>query len=69
LLDVIKGSEYYNRLVECVANYYTLMELSQDLIQRVKVYRIDLGLGQGDKDKSDGFQENMKRFTANWTVN
>jgi len=60
---VIQKSEFYSRLVESVANYYTLMELSKDLIQRVQLYGLDFG------QQNEDFQENLKKFSENWMVN
>lgn len=38
--EMIKVSEEYARLVQCIAEWFALMELCEDLIERIKLYGI-----------------------------
>jgi hypothetical protein len=39
-INLLKNSEEYGRLVRCIAEWFALMELSEDLIERLKLYGI-----------------------------
>ena len=39
-LEIIIESEQYSRLIQCIAEWFSLMELCEDLIERVKLYGI-----------------------------
>jgi len=38
--DDLHESESYGRLLECIAEWFTLMELCEDLVERVQLYGI-----------------------------
>lgn len=39
-MELLKESEEYGRLIQCIAEWFALMELSEDLIDRVRLYGI-----------------------------
>ena len=58
----MKKSEYYSRLVESVATYYSLMELSQDLISRVQLYEEKIFQDGGQKFENEKQGEILQNF-------
>jgi len=55
----IEKSKQYGRLIESIANWYALMELCEDLIERVKLYGISQYL-----DEAAAF----KKLEMNWRI-
>lgn len=39
-IEVLKESKGYMKLVQCIAEWFALMELSEDLVERLKLYGI-----------------------------
>lgn len=58
-MEVIQQSQQYGKLIDSIANWYALMELCEDLIERVKLYGISQYL-----DESAAF----RKLEKNWCI-
>lgn len=58
-LEVVEKTEQYGRLVEAIANWYASLELSEDLLDRIQVYGLGMGMD------AEATADNMKK---KWTV-
>ena len=39
-MDLMKGTPEYNQLIGCIAQWFALMELCEDLLERIALYGI-----------------------------
>ena len=58
-MDALEASQEYQRLVESIANWYALMELCEDLINRIKLYGISQYLDE---------EAAIQKLERNWCI-